>query len=66
MRKFLLNLAPGESHALVQEFPYFDNSIKPDPLLASAIDLFLHNIISGCMLYGVRFDLSWCQLFNYL
>jgi hypothetical protein len=35
MRKFLLNLAPGEPLALVQEFPCFDNSIKMDPLLAS-------------------------------
>jgi hypothetical protein len=28
MRKFLLNLAPGEPLALVQELPCFDNMIK--------------------------------------
>jgi hypothetical protein len=51
MRKFLLNLASGEPLALVQELPCFDNSIKMDPLLASALDLFVHNMIIGfcCM-----------------
>jgi hypothetical protein len=39
MRKFLLNLAPGEPLALVQALPCFDNSIKLDPLLSSALDL---------------------------
>jgi hypothetical protein len=66
MRKFLLNLAPGEPLALVQELPYFDNSIKLDPLLASALDMFVHNLITGCLLYVVKVELFWCQLFFYL
>jgi hypothetical protein len=49
MRKFLLNLAPGEPISLVQELPFFDDSIKLDPLLSSALDLFVHNLIIGCL-----------------
>jgi hypothetical protein len=52
MRKFLLNLAPGEPLALVQELPCFDDSIKLDPLLLSALDLSVHNLIIGCLLYA--------------
>jgi hypothetical protein len=63
MRKFLLNLAPGEPLALVQELPCFDNLIKLDPLLASALDLFVHNMITGCMLYVVGVDLFGVSLF---
>jgi hypothetical protein len=66
MRKFLLNLAPGEPLALVQELPCFDNSIKLDPLLASVLDLFVHNMINGLFLYAVRVEICWCQLFFYL
>jgi hypothetical protein len=65
MRKFSLNLAPGEPLALVQELPYFDDSIKMEPLLSSALDMCVHNIIVGCMLYVVRVKLCWCQLFCY-
>jgi hypothetical protein len=54
MRKFLLNLAPGEPLTLVQELPCFDDSIKLDPLLLSALDLCVHNMIIGCLLYAVR------------
>jgi hypothetical protein len=50
MRKFLLNLALSEPLALVQELPYFDESIKLDPLFSSALDLSIHNIIIGCLL----------------
>jgi hypothetical protein len=50
MRKFLLNLARGEPLALVQELPCFDDTIKLDPLLLSALDLFVHNLIIGCLL----------------
>jgi hypothetical protein len=66
MRKFLLNLAPGEPLALVQELLYFNNSIKMDPLLTSALDLFVHNIINGILLYVVVLDIFWCQLSFYL
>ena len=66
MRKFLLNLALGEPLALVQELPYFDESIKLDPLLSSALDLCVHNMIIGFMFYVVRVDLCWCQLFCYI
>jgi hypothetical protein len=60
MRKFLLNLAPGEPLALVQELPCFDNSIKLDPLLLSALDMCVHNIIIGFILYEVEVELCWC------
>jgi hypothetical protein len=53
MRKFLLNLAPGDPLALVQEFPYFHDSIKLDPLLSSEFDLCVHNIIIGCLFYAI-------------
>jgi hypothetical protein len=62
MRKFLLNLASGEPLALVQELPCFDDSIKLDPLLSSALDLCVHNMIIGFLLYAVRVELCWCQL----
>ena len=51
MRNFLLNLAPGEPLALVQELPCFDYSIKLDPLLLSAFDLCVHNMIIRCLFY---------------
>jgi hypothetical protein len=57
MRKVLLNLAPGESLALVQELPCFDNSIKLDCLLSGTLDLCVHNMIVGCMFHVVRLDL---------
>ena len=66
MRKFLLNLAPGEPLTLVQELPYFDDSIKLDPLLSSDLDLCVQNMIFGCLLYAIGVDLCWCQLFFYL
>jgi hypothetical protein len=66
MRKFLLNLASSDPLALVQKLPCFDNSIKLDPLLASALDLFVHNMITGCMLYAVGVEIYLCQLFFYL
>jgi hypothetical protein len=66
MRKCLLNLAPSEPLALVQELPCFDDSIKLDLLLSSALDLCVHNLITGCMLHAVRVELCWCQLLCYL
>jgi hypothetical protein len=66
MRTFLLNLAPGEPLALVQELPCFDNSIKMDPLLLSSLDLCVHNMIVGCLLDAFRVDLCLCQLFCYV
>jgi hypothetical protein len=65
MRKFLLTLTPGEPLALVQELPCFDDSIKLDPLLSSALDLNVHNMIIGCLLYVVRVELCWCQFLCY-
>ena len=65
MRKFLLNLALGEPLALVQELPCFDDSIKLDPLLSSALDLSVHNMIIGFLLWVVGVELCWCQLFCY-
>jgi hypothetical protein len=61
MRKFLLNLATGEPLALVQELPCFDDLIKMDPLLSSALDLCVQNMIIGCLLYAFRVELCWCS-----
>jgi hypothetical protein len=65
MRKFLLNLAPGEPLALVQELPCFDDSIKLDPLMSSALDLCVHNLIIGFLLYVVRLSSIGVILFCY-
>jgi hypothetical protein len=65
MRKFLLNLAPGEPLDLVQELPYFDDLIKMDPLLSSALHMHVHNMIIG-FLYAVGVELCWCQFFYYV
>ena len=53
-----MNLAPSEPLALVQEFPYFDDSIKLDPLLSSDLDLCVHNMIIGFLLYVVGVELD--------
>jgi hypothetical protein len=66
MRNFLLNLAPGEPLALVQELPCFDNSIKSNPLLLSDLDMCVHSLIIGFMFHAVGVDLCWCQLLFYL
>jgi hypothetical protein len=66
MRKFLLNLAHGEPLALVQELPCFDDSKKMDPLLLSSLDLCVHNMIVGFLLYAVEVELCWYQLFCYI
>jgi hypothetical protein len=62
VRKLLLDLAPGEPLALVEELLCLDNSIKLDPLLVSALDLCFHYLISGCLFHAVRVELCWCQL----
>jgi hypothetical protein len=66
IRKFLLNLAPGELLALVQELPCFDDLIKLDPLLSSELDMCVHNLIIGCLLYEFGVDICWCQLLCYI
>jgi hypothetical protein len=66
MRKFLLNLAPGEPLALVQELPFFDDSIKMVPLLSSALDLCVQNLIIGFLLYAFGVELCCCQLLCYV
>jgi hypothetical protein len=48
MRKYLLNLAPGEPLALVQELSCFDDLIKLDPLLLISLDMCVHNLITIC------------------
>ena len=63
MRKLLLDLAPGEPLALVEELPCLDNPIKLDPLLESALDLCVHYLISGFMFHAIKIELYGCQLF---
>jgi hypothetical protein len=62
----MLNLAPGEPLALVQELPCFVDSIKMDPLLSSFLDMCIHNLIIGCLLYASGVDICWCQFFCYV
>jgi hypothetical protein len=62
----MLNLAPCEPLALVQELPCFEDLIKLDPLLLSSINLCVHTMIIGFMLHVVMVELCWCQLFFYL
>ena len=53
----MLNLAPGEPLALVQELSCFDNLIKLDPLMVSALDLCVHYLNNGCMFHVARVEL---------
>ena len=62
----MLNLAPGEALALVQELPCFDDLIKLDHLLSSALNLCVHNMITGFLLYVVGVNLCWCHWFCYV
>jgi hypothetical protein len=62
----MLKLALGEPLALVKEVTCFDDSIKLDPLLSSALDLCVHNMITGCLFYVFGVELYWCQLFCYI
>ena len=56
----MLNLALGEPLALVQELPYFDDSIKLDPLLSSSLDMCVHNMITRFLLYAIGVELYGC------
>ena len=53
MMKLFLNLVPGEPLALVQELASFDNPIQLDLLLASALDLHVHDTICGGLFHAV-------------
>ena len=53
MRKLLLNLVLGEPLALVKELAYFDNSIQLDILLASVLDLCVHDLISCSLFHAI-------------
>jgi hypothetical protein len=59
----MLNLAPSEPLALVQELPYFDNPIMLNPLLESAHDLCIYYLISVFMFHSVMVEICWFQLF---
>ena len=45
VRKFLLNLVPGEPLALVQELANFDYLIQLDTQFFSSLDMFFHDKI---------------------
>jgi hypothetical protein len=66
MGKLLLNLAPSEPLALVLECPCFNNPINLDPLLASALNICVHDMINGFLFNIVRVDLCRFQLLYYL
>ena len=53
MGKLLLSLVPGDPLALVWELPNFDNPIQLDLLLASVLDLCVHDPISFGMFHAV-------------
>jgi hypothetical protein len=59
----MLNLAPSELLALVQELPFFDNPIKLNPLLESALDLCIYYLINVFMFHSVMVEICWFQLF---
>jgi hypothetical protein len=61
-----IEFGPGEPLALVQELPFFDYSIKLDPLLSHSLYLCVHNMIARCILDAVGFELCWCQLLCYV
>jgi hypothetical protein len=58
-------LAPGEPLALVQELPFFDDSIKMDPLLLSALDLCVPDILAYFLLNFWPIEM-FMQHFHYL
>jgi len=66
MRKFLLKFSLGEPLVVVKELPHFDNLINMKLLLASALDLCVHNMIGGFLLHAIRFELFQFQLVYYL
>ena len=53
MRKFLLNLVPGEPLSLVQELATFNNPIQLDLLSTSVLDLHVHDTICGGLFHAV-------------
>jgi hypothetical protein len=65
-RKFLFNLTLGEPLALVQELPFFDNSIKLDYLVSGSLNLCVHNFFTIFLSHAVRVDICWFQLLFYL
>jgi len=62
MGKLLLKLAPGEPLPLVHELAYFDNLMRLDHLLESALSLCVHDLISCSMFNVISVELYWCQL----
>jgi hypothetical protein len=62
----MLNLALGETLSLVQELPRFDNMIKLNILLVSAVDLCFHDLINGFMFHAIRVELCQYHLSFYL
>jgi hypothetical protein len=62
----MFNLAPSETLVLVQELPCFDNTIKLKLLLASYLDLCVHDLISGLFFHATKVEIYQCKLFYYL
>ena len=60
MRKFLV---PGEPLSLVRELASFDNPIQLDLLLASVLDLYVHDTICGGLFHAVWVYLFWSKFF---
>ena len=63
MGKILLNLVPDEPLALVQALANFDNPIQLDLLLASGLDLYVHDLTS-CGMFHAELEsiVSHCSL----
>jgi hypothetical protein len=51
MGKFLLNLTPSESLALVKKLPFFDNLIELDVMMVGTLHLYVHDPIS-CFIFN--------------
>ena len=59
-------MALSEPLALVQELPYFDNPINLNPILVSALNVSVHDLINGCLFHVVGAELSRYKLLCYL
>ena len=60
MGKLLLNLVSGEPLTLVKELVDFENLIQLDLLLASVLDLCVHDLISCGMFHAVSVEIYGC------
>lgn len=64
VRRLLLKLILGEPLTLVQKLVLINNLIQLDTLLASVLNLCVHDSNSCGLFTAIWFDLYWCQLLD--